>query len=84
MSIRIISAEEAAATINNNDNVAFSGFTLAGSPKVVPAAIAKRALLEHEAGRQFKIGMFTGASTGDSCDGELARANAVKFRTPFQ
>ena len=28
--------------------------------------------------------MFTGASTGDSIDGSLARANAVKFRTPYQ
>jgi len=84
MSIKVISAEEAAKSINNNYNVAFSGFTLAGSPKIVPSAIAKRARLEHEAGRPFKIGIFTGASTGDSCDGELARANAVKFRTPFQ
>jgi succinate CoA transferase len=84
MSIKIITAEEAASFINNNDNVAFSGFTLAGSPKVVPKAIANRAREEHSLGRPFKIGMFTGASTGDSCDGELARAHAVKFRTPFQ
>lgn len=28
--------------------------------------------------------MFTGASTGDKLDGELARANAIKFRTPYQ
>ena len=28
--------------------------------------------------------MFTGASTGDRLDGELARANAIKFRTPYQ
>jgi succinate CoA transferase len=28
--------------------------------------------------------MFTGASTGDRLDGALARAEAVKFRTPYQ
>ncbi len=84
MALRFITAEEAASYINHNDNVAFSGFTPAGSPKAVPTAIAERAVKEHEAGRPFKIGMFTGASTGDSLDGALARANAVKFRTPYQ
>ena len=28
--------------------------------------------------------MYTGASTGDSCDGALARAHAIEFRTPYQ
>jgi len=84
MSLRFITAEEAASYINHDDNVAFSGFTPAGSPKEIPTALAKRAKAEHDAGRPFKIGMFTGASTGDSLDGELARANAVKFRTPYQ
>ena len=32
----------------------------------------------------FKSVCFTGASTGDKLDGELARANAIKFRTPYQ
>lgn len=84
MSYRIISAEEAASFVNNGDRVAFSGFTPAGSPKVVTKAIAAKAVSEHNAGREFKIGMFTGASTGDSLDGELARADAVLFRTPYQ
>ena len=79
-----MTAEEAASFINHDDNVAFSGFTPAGSPKAVPTALAERAKKEHEAGRPFKIGMFTGASTGDSLDGALARANAIKFRTPYQ
>ena len=79
-----ITAEEAANMINNDDNVGFSGFTAAGCPKAVPAALAKRAEAEHAAGRPFKIGMFTGASTGDSIDGALARAHAIKFRTPYQ
>lgn len=84
MSLKIITAEEAAAFVNNDDNVGFSGFTPAGCPKSVPEAIAKRAAEEHAKGNPFQIGMFTGASTGDRLDGELARANAIKFRTPYQ
>jgi succinate CoA transferase len=70
--------------INNEDVIGFSGFTPAGACKVIPRAIAKRAIAEHEAGRPFKIGVVTGASTGASLDGELAKANAVLFRTPYQ
>ena len=84
MSYPIITAAEAAALINDRDIIGFSGFTPAGAAKDIPTAIAARARLEHEAGREFKIGVVTGASTGDSLDGELARANAVLFRTPYQ
>ncbi len=84
MSFKIITAEEAALYVNHNDNVGFSGFTPAGCPKVIPEAIARRAEEEHKKGNPFKIGMFTGASTGDRLDGSLARADAVKFRTPYQ
>lgn len=84
MALKFITAEEAAAVVQHNDNVGFSGFTPAGCPKVVPEALAKRAQAEHAAGREFKIGMFTGASTGPHLDGALARAGAVKFRTPYQ
>jgi len=79
-----MTAEEAALLIKDNDNVGFSGFTHAGCPKAVPTALARRAEEEHSRGNSFKIGMFTGASTGDSIDGVLARANAVKCRTPYQ
>lgn len=84
MALKFIGAEEAAALINHDQNVGFSGFTHAGCPKVVPVALAKRAEEEHTKGNPFKIGMFTGASTGDTIDGSLTRANAVKFRTPYQ
>ena len=84
MAWKFITADEAAALVQHDDNVGFSGFTPAGCPKVVPGAIARRAEAEHAAGRPFKIGMFTGASTGDRLDGALARAEAVKFRTPYQ
>ena len=84
MALKFITAEEAASYVHNDDNVGFSGFTPAGCPKVVPGAIARKAEEEHKKGNPFKIGMFTGASTGDKLDGELARANAIKFRTPYQ
>ncbi len=80
----MMTADEAAALVCDGDVVGFSGFTPAGAPKVVPEAIARRAEAEHAAGRNFKIGMYTGASTGDMLDGALARANAVLFRTPYQ
>lgn len=81
---KIVTAEEAASYINNGDIVGFSGFTPAGCAKEVPVAIANRAMEFHKQGKEFKIGMYTGASTGDSIDGALARANAVNFRTPYQ
>lgn len=84
MPFKIISAEEAASHINNGDNLGLSGFTAAGSPKSVTVALAERAEKEHAAGNPFKVGIFTGASTNDYVDGALSRANAIKFRTPYQ
>jgi succinate CoA transferase len=84
MVFKKITAEEAASYVKNDDNVGFSGFTPAGCPKAIPDAIAKRAEAEHKNGNPFRIGIFTGASTGDYIDGALARANAIKFRTPYQ
>lgn len=84
MALKFISAEEAASFINDGDIVGFSGFTPAGACKVIPVAIGERAKAFHAAGKPFKIGVITGASTGDSLDGSLARAEAVDFRTPYQ
>lgn len=84
MAYKFISAQEAASFVKNNYQVGFSGFTAAGCPKTVPTAIAQLAEEEHQAGRPFKISVFTGASTGDALDGALARANAIHFRTPYQ
>jgi len=81
---KFVSAEEAASYVNDGDIIGFSGFTPAGCPKEVPTAIAKRAEAFHAEGKEFKVGMYTGASTGDSLDGALARANAILFRTPYQ
>jgi acetyl-CoA hydrolase len=80
----VLTAEEAAALIQHGQTVGFSGFTPAGVPKSIPVAIAKRAEEEHAAGREFQIGVLTGASTGPSLDGALAKANAISFRTPYQ
>jgi len=83
-SFPILSAEEAAELIQNGQSIGFSGFTAAGAAKAVPAALAKKARREHEAGRPFKVGVLTGASTGKSLDGDLAEAQAISFRTPYQ
>jgi len=80
----ILSAGEAAAFVQHDEVIGFSGFTPAGAAKVIPTAIAAKARAEHDAGRPFRIGVITGASTGPSLDGELARADAIKFRTPYQ
>src|SRR6516165_11832054 len=80
----ILTAEEAAEFIDHGSTIGFSGFTAAGSPKAIPRAIAAKARREHEAGKPFKVGVLTGASTGPSLDGALAEAEAISFRTPYQ
>ncbi len=82
--LKKLTAAEAAALIQNGDTVGFSGFTSAGAAKAVPLALAERAKAEHLAGREFRIGVMTGASTGPSLDGALALADAIRFRTPYQ
>ena len=79
-----LSAAEAAALIKTDEVIGFGGFTPAGSPKAVSREIAGRAIKEHEAGKPFAIGVITGASTGPSLDGVLAKSDAIKFRTPYQ
>lgn len=79
-----LTAAEAADLIKDNDVLGFGGFTPAGSPKAVSREIARRAIEEHNAGHPFSIGVITGASTGPSLDGVLAKSDAVKFRTPYQ
>src|SRR5574344_409710 len=83
-SFPILTPDEAASLIKNGETIGFSGFTPAGAAKVVPKALAVRAKAEHAAGRPFKVAVVTGASTGDSLDGELARAEAISWRTPYQ
>lgn len=79
-----LSADEAAATIQNNATVGFSGFTAAGSPKVIPAALAQRAEEFHRKGEVFQVRVLAGASTGNAVDNVLAEADAVSYRAPYQ
>ena len=78
-----ITAAEAAALIKNGDSLGLSGFTPAGAPKAVTRELAKIAEAEHAKGNEFQINLFTGASTGQSTDGVLSEANAIKFRAPY-
>ena len=80
----VLTADEAADLIQNGQNIGFSGFTAAGAAKAVPFALAQKARREHAAGKPFKVGVLTGASTGKSLDGALAEAEAISFRTPYQ
>jgi succinyl-CoA:acetate CoA-transferase len=80
---KVMSAEEAAQFVNNGDNVATSGFTGAGYPKALPGAIAEKAKAAHAAGEDFKINLFTGASTGPETDAVLAEAEAINLRAPY-
>ena len=80
MAFNYITAEEAAEMIKNGDSIGTSGFTAPGSPKFISQALAAKAEREHAAGREFKVNVFTGASTSDKFDGVLARANAINMR----
>ena len=78
-----LTAAEAAALIKNGEHIAMSGFTPAGVAKATTKELAKLAVAEHEAGREFKVAIFTGASTGQSTDGDLANAQAILYRAPY-
>ena len=78
-----LTAMEAARLIKNGDTLGLSGFTPAGVPKAVTRELAAIAEEEHAAGREFKVNLLTGASTGDSTDGILARNKAIGFRAPY-
>ncbi|MFC1789073.1 acetyl-CoA hydrolase, partial [Thermodesulfobacteriota bacterium] len=80
----ILTADEAALLIKDGDAVSFSGFSPAGAAKAVPAAIAAHAHEEHAKMRRFKIRVLTGASSGHIIDDELAEAEAVSWRAPYQ
>ena len=83
MAYKRMTAAEAATLIKNGENIALSGFTPSGAAKAVTKELAKIAVAEHEAGRPFQVGIFTGASTGQSTDGDLANAQAIKYRAPY-
>lgn len=79
-----ITAEEAASHIPDGAMVALSGFANAGIAKLIPRAVAKRARALHEKGESYKIRLITGSSSGNDIDEELAQAEAVSWRAPYQ
>ena len=83
MAFNHISAAEAASLIKHGYNIGLSGFTPAGTAKAVTAELAKIAEAEHAKGNPFQVGIFTGASTGESCDGVMSRAKAIRYRAPY-
>ncbi|TKI07777.1 succinate CoA transferase [Martelella alba] len=80
----VMTADEAAALICHGNMVAFSGFTPAGAPKALPEALARRATELHRQEQPFKIKLLTGASIGALADNQLAQADAVEWRAPYQ
>ena len=78
-----LTAAEAAALIKNGENIALSGFTPSGAAKAVTKELAVIAEAKHQAGEEFQVGIFTGASTGQSTDGDLANAHAIRYRAPY-
>lgn len=84
MAYNFITAAEAAEFINNGDTLGLSGFTAPGVPKKIVEAVAERAAREHAEGREFKVNIFTGASTNDHVDGICARNNVINMRAPYQ
>lgn len=81
---KLMSADDAAALIPAGAHVGMSGFTGAGYPKAVPAALARRIERLNAAGENFRIGLWTGASTAPELDGALAKVHGIDMRLPYQ
>ena len=81
---KVMPAEEAAAFITPGDNVGMSGFTGAGYPKAVPAALVRRITHATERGDRFAVSVWTGASTAPELDGALAAVDGIDLRMPYQ
>ena len=79
-----MSAEEAAALIEPGANIGMSGFTGAGYPKAVPAALISRVTEAKARGDRFTVSVWTGASTAPELDGALAAVEGIDLRMPYQ
>ncbi|MEQ6900154.1 acetyl-CoA hydrolase/transferase family protein [Nocardioides sp. YIM 152588] len=80
---QVMSADEAASLIRPGEALGISGFTGAGFPKAVPVALAERIRAAHDRGEPFRVGIWSGASTGPEVDGQLARVDGVDRRLPY-
>jgi succinyl-CoA:acetate CoA-transferase len=81
---KIMTAEDAAALIPAGANVGMSGFTGAGHPKAIPAALAERIKTANAAGHGFRVGVWTGAATAPGLDGTLAEVEGIDLLLPYQ
>lgn len=78
-----ITAAEGAAMIQDGEYLALGGFTPNGVPKALFRELSKRAQKLHDEGKDFQVGILTGASSLQSVEGDMANAHAIKFRAPF-
>ena len=76
--------DEVVSLIKDGDTVAFSGFAAAGAAKAVPVMLADHARKEHAQGRPFRVRVLSGASCGKYVDNDLAEAEAIAWRAPYQ
>ncbi|MDR6173129.1 succinyl-CoA:acetate CoA-transferase [Nocardioides zeae] len=83
LSTRVTTAEEAARHVAHGMSVGISGFTGAGHPKAVPGALADRIAVAHSRGEEFRIGLWSGASTAPEVDGRLAEVHGLDKRLPY-
>ena len=81
---RVMSAHDAAALIPSGANVGMSGFTGAGYPKEVPQALAQHIREARVRDENFRINVWTGASTAPELDGALAEVDGIEMRLPYQ
>ena len=81
---RIMTADQAASLIQSGMTLGMSGFTPAGAPKAVPQALARRIEEQNANGGNFRISLWTGASTSAELDGALAKVHGIERRLPYQ
>lgn len=84
MSFPKFTPKQAVAGICHGDTISFSGFSPAGAAKAVPLALAARARKEHAREKPFRVRVLTGASSGRCIDEDLALAEAISWRAPYQ
>ena len=76
----VTDADTAAMLIQDGMTLGVSGFTTVGYPKAVTTALAAQV----KNGRQGKIDLLSGASTGQELDGILAENDVIRRRYPYQ
>jgi succinyl-CoA:acetate CoA-transferase len=81
---KMMSADEAAALIQSGSTIGMSGFTGAGYPKAVPAALVRRLAAAHGNGRPFTVTVCTGVAMAPELDSLLAATDGITLRMSYQ